>query len=58
MPTAQSIETKPTPRTPAYWETASPAERTPTRVFARANDVSATVAREIADLIRAKAAKG
>ena len=58
MPTAQSIETKPTPRTHAYWETASPAERTPTRVFARAKEVSATVAREIADLIRAKAAKG
>ncbi|MBI1304112.1 MAG: glucosamine-6-phosphate deaminase [Phycisphaera sp.] len=58
MPTAQSIETKPVTRTPAYWETASPAERTPTRVFARAKEVSATVAREIADLIRAKAAKG
>ena len=58
MPTAQSIETKPAPRTPAYWEIASPAERTATRVFARAKDVSATVAREIAELIRAKAAKG
>ena len=58
MPTAQSIETKPTPRTPAYWEIGSPAERTPTRVFARATEGSATVAREIADLIRAKAAKG
>ena len=58
MPTSPSIETKPSPRTPAYWEIASPAERTPTRVFARAKDVSATVAREIADLIRAKAATG
>ena len=56
-----TIETKPTAslaaRTPVYWETRSPAERTPTRVFERAKDVSATVAREIAELIRAKAAR-
>ena len=43
MPTAQSIETKPAPRTPAYWEIASPAERTATRVFARAHFVSDVV---------------
>ena len=43
---------------PSYWEIASPAERTPTRVFERAKDVSVTVAREIADLIRAKAKAG
>ena len=60
-----TLKSKPLPNTspsnaaaPAYWEIASPAERTPTRVFERAKDVSATVAREIADLIRAKAAKG
>ena len=53
-----TIETKPVTRTPAYFETPSPAERMTTRVFERAKDVSATVAREIADLIRAKAACG
>ncbi|MEY5031852.1 MAG: Glucosamine-6-phosphate deaminase 1, partial [Planctomycetota bacterium] len=42
----------------AYWETASPAEKIPTRVIERAKDVSATVAREIAELIRAKARAG
>ena len=47
-----------TNRTPAYWETPSPAEKIPTRVIERAKDVSATVAREIADLIRAKARAG
>jgi len=46
------------PRTPAYWETASPAEKIPTRVIERAKDVSTTVAREIADLIREKARAG
>jgi len=57
-----TIETKPAsstaPRKPEYWQIASPAERISTRVLERAKDVSATVAREIADLIRAKAAKG
>ena len=54
----QTIETKPVTRKPAFFEIASPAERIATRVFARAKDVSATVAREISDLIRAKAAAG
>ena len=53
-----TIETKSVTRPPAYFETPSPAERMTTRVFERAKDVSATVAREIADLIRAKAACG
>ncbi|MFM7051747.1 MAG: glucosamine-6-phosphate deaminase [Planctomycetota bacterium] len=57
-----TIETKPAsstaPRKPHYWQIPSPAERVATRVFERAKDVSSTVAREIADLIRAKAAKG
>jgi len=51
-------QTEANARTPAYWEIASPAEKVPTRVIERAKDVSATVAREIADLIRAKAKAG
>ena len=48
----------PTPHAPAYWEIPSPAEKIRTLVIERAKDVSATVAREIADLIRAKAKAG
>ncbi|MFM2164368.1 MAG: glucosamine-6-phosphate deaminase, partial [Planctomycetota bacterium] len=57
-PAAAVSPTAPTTRTPAYWEIASPAEKIPTRVIERAKDVSVTVAREIADLIRAKARAG
>ena len=54
VPSAANVNS----RSPAYWEIASPAEKVPTRVIERAKDVSATVAREIADLIRAKAKLG
>ena len=55
-----TIESKPVTKTavPSYYEIPSPAERIITRVFDRAKEVSVTVASEIAQLIRAKAARG
>ncbi len=46
---APSMHSKLHPPKPAYWQTPAAAERIETRVFERASDVSATVAREIAD---------